>query len=162
MPIEKESWYVYAKDKGISKEKAQEYWDIAKENVDKKQDDFTQEDWEKVMGVYKKIIDNSLKEKETKKDEVDITPFISYATKAGVEEDQATAVFYSVRGKVSKDEKQEPTKFGPEQMGLLWGEYKDAIQDITNKEKDSKKKITKSCIVEGFIIKENTIIYEDN
>ena len=50
MPIEKESWYVYAKDKGISKAKAQEYWNIAKEQG--------KEDWSLVMGIFKKIIQN--------------------------------------------------------------------------------------------------------
>lgn len=64
MPIEKESWYVYAQDKGVPKDKAQEYWDTAKESIkDKKQDDFTDDDWQKVMGTFKKIIDNYLKSK---------------------------------------------------------------------------------------------------
>lgn len=168
MPADKESWMIYAKGEGVSESKAKEYWKKAKESIkNKKEEDYTDSDWRKAMGIYKAIINNSKsskKEKEEKKvDEKDIAPFIAYAKKNGVDnEKQAKAIFFQVRGALAKKEDQDPEKFGPKQMGILWGEFKDAIEKAS-KDGDGKKK--ESTIVtsdyhniEGFLLKPNALI----
>lgn len=167
MPIEKESWYVYATDKGISKAKAQEYWTEAKKAVDKKESDFSDADWKHVMGVFKKIISNATKKEacEVKKmdmeetEEEQLRPFLGYAKDEGIEEDQAKAIFYSVRGSVAKKQDKEPDKLGGEDMGILWGEYKDAIENA--KKKQESFTLNNNYILEGYSIKKgSTIIIE--
>ncbi len=180
MPVDKESWYVYAQDKGITKSKAQEYWNIAKKEGG--------EDWEKVFGIFKIIIDNSLKnkkeesymsridyaikeaEKEKKDDKAEekrLAPFIGYALKHGIsKEDQAKAIFYSVRGAVAKDNKVETDELEAEDLAELWKEYKAAIEKASGSKKDDKKDdkkkesfvTTKAYILEGRAIKEGSTV----
>lgn len=156
MPTDKESWMIYAKGEGISEDKAKEYWNIAKEEGGK--------DWEKVMGIFKKIIANSKKSKKEKEDKDDekIKSFIGYAEKEGVKEDQAKAIFYSVRGALGKKEDQDVENLGPEQMAELWKNYKEAIKDA--KKKEEKQIVTsKPYLIENKIIKSKasiTIIQE--
>jgi len=66
-----------------------------------------------------------------------IDSFINYADKQGIEKDQATAIFYASRGSVIKDTKGDSEKMTPEEMGMLWGKFKDAIKSASD---DSKKK----------------------
>jgi hypothetical protein len=130
-------------------------------------------------------LDYAIKEEKEKKAKADdkeaeekkIAPFIGYGENAGIKADQAKAIFYSVRGALGKKEDQDPNDFGPKQMGMLWGEYKKAIKDAGGVEdskkdenekadkekdkKDSKKEAivtTRNCIIEGYYIKENSII----
>jgi hypothetical protein len=162
MPIENESWWKYAESKGITKSDAQRYWNTAKESG--------KEDYEKVMGIFKIIIDNSLKSKKEsfigvqamtdadaikcmkkmqKDDKPDLTPFIGYAKNQGLDnEKQASAIFYAVRGKVAKKQDEDPEKLSGETMGILWGEYKKGIEDAVkaSKSKDSKKEATSKDI----------------
>ncbi len=260
MPIDKESWYIYAKDQGISDAKAKEYWNRAKESVDKNQDAFTEDDWQKVFSVFKIIIKNSKSKQESymsridyalqegsinkelwneftsglsgkpidkktlsyirsayviydgdddegmvqfadlviypfiefyiqnskkydtiediikdfkksfkikeKKDTTDedkrLAPFIGYAENNGIDADKAKAIFYSARSELSKEEDQPGDNLGPKQMGMLWGKYKDAIEDAggtRDKKGDDKKEsfiTTKAYIVEGYCIKKDS------
>lgn len=66
-----------------------------------------------------------------------IDSFISYADKQGIAKDQATAIFYSSRGSVIKDTKGDAEKMKPEEMGMLWGKFKDAIKTAKDKQKES-------------------------
>lgn len=167
MPIEKESWYIYAKDKGISKAKAQEYWNTAKESVDKKQSDFSESDWQKVFGIFKKIISNATKKesyleqdnKDDEKEKKKLKPFIGYAKNEGIEEDQAKAIFYSVRGALGKKEDQDVNDLGPEQMAELWKNYKEAIKDALNKKKKESIILQKKYIIDGYCLNEQSNIF---
>ena len=114
-------------------------------------------------------LDYAIKEEKEKKDaaneEKRLAPFIGYAENNGIKADQAKAIFYSVRGALSKEEDQPGDDLGPKQMGILWGKYKDAIEKAggtrdkegdDKEKKDDKKKesfvTTKSYILEGVTI----------
>ncbi|MGD9678095.1 MAG: hypothetical protein AB7V16_06995 [Vulcanibacillus sp.] len=72
-----------------------------------------------------------------KEDEKLLKPFIGYAKNQGLDnEDQAAAIFYRVRGSVAKKQGDEVDELTGEDMGILWGEYKDAIKDALSSKKE--------------------------
>jgi hypothetical protein len=65
--------------------------------------------------------------------------FISYATARSISSDQAQALFQTARNKVAKDTGKDKDKFGAEEMGKLWGAFKDMIKENGGKEPTEKK-----------------------
>jgi len=60
------SYVTYAEEHGVSSEKAKEYWEKAskevKDETGKTKDELGSGDWSHIMGIFKKIIDNSKKQ----------------------------------------------------------------------------------------------------
>jgi len=66
MAEDTKGYITYGKDQGISEAKAKEYWESAsksvKEETGKTKEELTNSDWQHIMGVYKKIVNNSKKQ----------------------------------------------------------------------------------------------------